>query len=123
METKARIRVVAAVIERAGKILIGKRLEKGPRSGKWEFPGGKVREGEDDRDALRREVAEELGIEIDVGEKMEELDHDYPDLSVQVIFYRCRFAGNKKLFCRDHSSLAWVPPDKLLTYDFLEADG
>jgi mutator protein MutT len=66
-ETRVVVDVVAAVIERAGLILIGQRKPRGRHALKWEFPGGKVEPGEGSRDALVRELREELGIEARIG--------------------------------------------------------
>ena len=62
--------VVAAVIERDGKILIGQRQRTARHAFKWEFPGGKVEPGEDERTALKRELREELGIDAEIGEEI-----------------------------------------------------
>jgi mutator protein MutT len=117
-----RIRVVAAVIVREGRILIARRPARGEFGGKWEFPGGKVKPGESDEAALRREILEELSAEIRVGERVLETDHDYVTKSVKLVFFRCELVGGPPSHSLDHDELAWVEPAKLHLYDFLEAD-
>ncbi len=116
------VRVVAAVIEREGKILIGQRKEPGARKGKWEFPGGKVRPGESEEAALIREIQEEHGVQAIVEKYLSEVIHDYGDLFVHVRFYRCRIEPGAQASCRDHQAIAWVTPKEMSDYDFLEAD-
>ena len=73
---KRRVLVVAALIERGGEVLVARRKEKGERAGLWEFPGGKVEAGEGERAALARELREELGVRVQVGELYERLGAD-----------------------------------------------
>ena len=119
---RRRIRVVAALIESEGKILIAQRRGDDSFGGKWEFPGGKVEEGEGDREALRREIREELGVELRVGLLECESKHDYPELSVHILFYRSELISGKVESSKAHQSLAWVRKRELEQYDFLEAD-
>ena len=72
-------RVVAAVIEKQGKLLVCQRTRHQTMPLKWEFPGGKIEEGEQPRDALRRELEEELGIHAKVGDEIARVQHDYPN--------------------------------------------
>ena len=84
-------RVVAALIWREGKILICQRTRHQPMPLKWEFPGGKIEEGEQPRDALRRELDEELGIAAVVGDEVVRLTHKYPGgNSVELRFFDVR---------------------------------
>jgi len=117
-----RIRVVAGVIVREGKILIARRPLNAKFSGKWEFPGGKVDPGESDEAALAREIREELDSEVRVGERILETDHDYPTLSVRLVFFRCELEGEAPTSSRDHIELSWADPKRLHQFDFLEAD-
>src|SRR6266851_356893 len=80
---KRRVLVVAALIERGGEVLVARRKEEGERAGLWEFPGGKVEAGEGERAALARELREELGVRVQVGELYARLEHIYPDLQVE----------------------------------------
>ena len=84
------VQVVAAVIRRGDTILVTRRLDRPGRPGQWEFPGGKVEPGESEPDALRREIAEELGCGVEVGPLVVRHVHRYPDLEVELAFYACR---------------------------------
>jgi len=115
------VRVVAAIIKNpGGKFLIGKR-RSGPRKGRWEFPGGKVKPGEDERETLIRELMEELSLKVDIEEKLGEVNFSYPDLSITLIGYLCSTSSQPKLL-KDHSSLAWVSLEEIDNYDLCEAD-
>jgi 8-oxo-dGTP diphosphatase len=89
---------------------------------KWEFPGGKIEEGEQPRDALRRELEEELGILATVGDEVARIQHEYPNGGmVELRFYIVRdYRG--ELENRIFRDMQWVAPQELPTYDFLEAD-
>ena len=115
-------RVVAALIWRDGKILVCQRTRHQPMPLKWEFPGGKIEDGEQPRDALRRELEEELGIEAVIGDEMVRLQHRYPGgNSVELRFFDVReYSGT--LENRIFREIVWEDPRKLPGYDFLEAD-
>jgi 8-oxo-dGTP diphosphatase len=83
-----RLRVAAGILrDGEGKVLITERRCDGPFDGLWEFPGGKIADGETPVEALRRELAEELGIEVADGRPFMDLQHDYPDRSVALTFF------------------------------------
>lgn len=114
--------VVAAMIERDGLVLCHRRPEGGWGAGMWEFPGGKVEEGEDPRDAVRRECMEELGVEVEPGEIFDVVMHRYDDVgSVLLVFVRARIAAGEPraleggaLLWADGAAaaeLAWLPAD------------
>jgi 8-oxo-dGTP diphosphatase len=115
-------RVVAAVIEREGKLLVCQRTRHQTMPLKWEFPGGKIEEGEQPRDALRRELEEELGIQAKIGDEIARLRHTYPNgAAVELRFYIVReYSG--ELENRIFRDLQWSAPKDLTSYDFLEAD-
>jgi 8-oxo-dGTP diphosphatase len=115
-------RVVAALIWKDGKILICQRTRHQPMPLKWEFPGGKIEEGEQPRDALRRELDEELGIAAVVGDEVVRLVHKYPGgNSVELRFFDVReYSG--ELENRIFREIVWADPKTLPEYDFLEAD-
>jgi 8-oxo-dGTP diphosphatase len=121
-ETRVVVEVVAAVIERAGLILIGQRKPRGRHALKWEFPGGKVEPGEGSRDALVRELREELGIEARIGEEIERYDFSYSaDRVTRLIFFQvAEFTGEPANL--DFAQIAWVERERLPEYDFLEGD-
>lgn len=115
-------RVVAALIWQEGKILICQRTRHQPMPLKWEFPGGKIEEGEQPRDALRRELDEELGIAADIGDEVARIVHEYPNgNAVELRFFDVRsYAGEVEN--RIFREIIWTIPADLPSYDFLEAD-
>jgi 8-oxo-dGTP diphosphatase len=115
-------RVVAGLILQEGKLLVCQRTRHQTMPLKWEFPGGKIEEGEQPRDALRRELEEELGILATVGDEVARIQHEYPNGGmVELRFYIVRdYQG--ELENRIFRDMQWVAPQELPTYDFLEAD-
>lgn len=116
------IKVVAAVIERDGKILIGQRRKTDSHGLKWEFPGGKVERGETPAAALARELEEELGIQARIGREIARHMHYYPRrATIQLMFYRVReFGGEPQSIAFE--SIVWESPERLTAYDFLDGD-
>jgi 8-oxo-dGTP diphosphatase len=114
--------VVAAVIERDGRILIGQRKAGGRHALKWEFPGGKVEPGEEPRAAVVRELQEELGIEAVAGEQLDAYDVQYPGGPLtHLSFYRVTgFIGEPQNL--DFEQIVWESPERLRDYDFLAGD-
>ncbi len=115
--------VVAAVIERDGRILIAQRKNLGYHPLKWEFPGGKVEPGEAPEAAVIRELAEELGIAARVDRELMRYEYQYPGRSrILLIFYRVMdFDGDPRNL--DFEQLRWEHPGRLTDYNFLEGDG
>jgi 8-oxo-dGTP diphosphatase len=115
------IQVAAAIIEAGGRYLIAKRKPGTHLGGVWEFPGGKQEPGESLEACLRRELREELGIEITVPQPFKVIRHEYPDKTVELNFFRCSVAGGRPqpLGCEE---LRWVPADELSSVDFPAAD-
>jgi mutator protein MutT len=121
MKKQLRILVVAAVIEKHGKVLIAQRRKDGRLGGKWEFPGGKVELDETPEQALKRELREELGIEAEIGDFFCSSCHDYPHLPVELHAYRIKaFSG--EIVPHVHDLVLWVLPQDLCRYDFPEAN-
>ena len=114
--------VVAALIWRDGTVLVCQRTRHQTMPLKWEFPGGKIEEGEQPRDAMRRELEEELGIEAVVGDEVARFRHQYPNGSaVELRFYDVRkYSG--EIENRIFKDVRWEKPTELTAYDFLEAD-
>ena len=114
--------VVAGFIVQGDKVLICQRTRHQPMPLKWEFPGGKIEEGEQPRDALRRELEEELGIAADVGDEIVRIRHTYKNGgAVELRFYLVEsFRG--ELENRIFKDIRWAPRKDLPTYDFLDAD-
>ena len=116
------ITVVAAVIERGGLILIGQRKSTAQHPLKWEFPGGKVDPGETPEAGLIRELAEELSIEAGIAGEITRYQYRYPGkAAILLVFYRVtEFRGEP--VNRAFEKIAWVSPDQLPEYDFLDGD-
>jgi len=114
--------VVAALIFKDGKVLVCQRTRHQTMPLKWEFPGGKIEEGEQPRDALRRELDEELGIEAIVGDEVARIRHQYKNgSSVELRFFVVReYKGEleNKIF----KDMQWADRTELPSFDFLEAD-
>jgi len=115
-------RVVAALILEGDKVLVCQRTRHQTMPLKWEFPGGKIEEGEQPRDALRRELDEELGISAQIGDELARIQHEYPNGGmVELRFYVVReYRG--ELENRIFKDIQWARPRDLPNYDFLEAD-
>jgi mutator protein MutT len=115
------ITVVAAIIHANGKILITRRPNHVHLPGLWEFPGGKVEANESLEAALRREIREELGIDIDVLDEYFSTEHHYADKSVRLHFFECTIrAGEPRAL--DVAELRWVERRDLGAFSFPEAD-
>jgi len=115
-------RVVAGLIVKNGKLLVCQRTRHQTMPLKWEFPGGKIEEGEQPRDALRRELEEELGILAKVGNELARIQHEYPNGGmVELRFFEVREYQNE-IENRIFKDIHWADPKDLPTFDFLEAD-
>ena len=114
--------VVAALIFRDRKVLVCQRTRHQVMPLKWEFPGGKIEEGEQPREALRRELDEELGIDATVGEEIMRMVHEYKNGgSVELRFFVVdEYQG--ELVNKIFKDICWATRAELQTYDFLEAD-
>jgi mutator protein MutT len=115
------IEVSAAVLRRDGRLLITRRPAGGHLAGLWEFPGGKRKEGESHEECLRRELREELGVEVSVGALLREVRHAYPEKTVRIRFFECRLPGGdpEPIGCPE---LRWVLPAELSSFEFPPAD-
>lgn len=113
--------VIAAIIVQDDKVLIAQRAEGQKLAGKWEFPGGKIEEGETPEECLKREIKEELDIDIEVDEYFGESIYPYETGPIRLVAYKARLLGGE---CRlnVHSRVAWVSPRDLAGYDFAPAD-
>ena len=114
------IEVVAAVIERDGRILIARRPVALHLGGLWEFPGGKQRPGESRAAALQREIREELGVAVTVGSRLDTVDWTYPEKRVRLTFFHCTIDGEPRPL--EGQEIAWVRPADLGGYEFPPAD-
>jgi 8-oxo-dGTP diphosphatase len=115
-------RVVAGLIVKDGKLLVCQRTRHQTMPLKWEFPGGKIEEGEQPRDALRRELEEELGILANIGDEVRRIQHEYPNGGmVELRFFIVR-TYQRELENRIFKDMQWADPKDLPKFDFLEAD-
>jgi len=118
---RRRIVVVGAMIEQAGKYLITQRSPEASLPMLWEFPGGRVEEGENDRAAVTRELMERLGIGVEVGPQVMHVTHSYPDYDIDFRVFRCAIASGEVERTRIHD-FRWVAPSELDQYQFPAAD-
>jgi len=88
---------------------------------KWEFPGGKINSGETPEQCLKRELMEELGIEVDVGQPLPHTTYQYREYCVTLLPFICNITGGR-LTLHEHKAFAWISPDSLHTLDWTEAD-
>jgi len=118
---KKQIAVVGAVIIRDGQILCAQRGATGNIPFKWEFPGGKVESGETPRQALEREVAEELRCMIDVGDQVESTTYEYDFAVITLTTFYCALVdGTPQL--TEHAQVVWSSPEDLDQLDWAPAD-
>lgn len=114
------IRVVAAVILSEGKVFVTQR-GYGDFKGGWEFPGGKIEEGETPEAALRREIFEELDTEIVVGELIDTIEYDYPNFHLSMDCFLCDIV-NGNLVLKEHEAAKWLDKENLYSVEWLPAD-
>jgi len=115
------LEVTAAVIRRDGLVLIGKRRAGDFYGGFWEFPGGKIEDGESPEECLKRELAEELGIECAIGPLLTDTFFRYPERNIRLYsFLVDSITGEPGAL--EHDEISWVPPGELSWYAFVPAD-
>jgi 8-oxo-dGTP diphosphatase len=120
MATKV-IEVSAGLLFRSGKLLITQRHARAHLGGLWEFPGGKREPGETFEQCLVRELREELGVEVVVGELFDTVEHAYPERTVSLKFFLCSLLqGEPKPV--DCAAVKWVSHAELAAHDFPAAD-
>ena len=115
--------VVAAVIEVDGLVLCMRRgvTRYSYTSHLWEFPGGKIEPGETPQQALHRELLEEMALDVEVGELLATVTHDYPDFTITLAAYRCT-AATRRFIMREHEACCWLPWDQLPSLPWCAAD-
>ena len=116
------IRVVAAVIVRDGKVLACRRAPHKSLAGLWEFPGGKVEPGESDEIALAREIREELGIDVTVGEFIAESVALAGETTIRLNAYWAQTTAGGDFSSTDHDSMQWLAPNDVSDYEWAPAD-
>jgi 8-oxo-dGTP diphosphatase len=120
-ETRRHVHVACAIIERDGLVLSARRSASMNLPLKWEFPGGKVEPGEGLEECLRRELVEEMGVQIAVGRPLTPATHDYPSFTVTLYPYVCSIvSGEITLF--EHSAISWLPAASMHELDWADAD-
>ena len=118
------IRVVAAVIkaEKNGEpIIFATQRGYGEFKDGWEFPGGKIQEGETPQQALKREIMEELDTEIEVGELIDTIEYDYPEFHLSMDCFWCSIVKGD-LVLKEHEAARWMDKDSLNSVEWLPAD-
>lgn len=116
------IHVAAAIIENGqGQLLIARRKKGKSQEGLWEFPGGKVEEGESAEDCLVRELREEMRIEIRPYARYGENDHRYGTVFIRLVAYKAKYLGGE-IVLADHDACRWVSRGELKDYPFAPAD-
>jgi 8-oxo-dGTP diphosphatase len=121
MSQQRTIRVVAAVLEKDGRYLITQRRATAVLPLMWEFPGGRVEDGETDAHALKREVRHRLGAEIEVGKLISFVSHPYEHYVVDLFLYECTLLG-ETLEGRNVNAFLWVTSAEFDQYPFTPAD-
>lgn len=115
------ITVVSGVIQRDNKYLITQRMEKAVLPLLWEFPGGRLEEGEAPEQALGRELKYRLGIEVEIGDQISTTEEDYGEYAVRLNLYHCDLGGQEPEALRVRD-LRWVASDEFSQYEFPPAD-
>ena len=114
------VRVAAAIIREGDRIFATQR-GYGPYKDGWEFPGGKIEPGETPEQALAREIREELDTDVIVGNKVAQVEYDYPEFHLSMGCYLCTVRSGQ-LTLKEHESARWLRTDELDTVDWLPAD-
>ena len=121
MSAPRTIRVVAAVIEHEARYLITQRRPSAVLPLMWEFPGGRVEEGETDADALKREVKHRLGVDVEPGQLISFVSHPYERYVVDLYLYECRLTGGQPTE-KNVNAFRWVTSAEFDQYPFTPAD-
>jgi len=115
------VRVVCGIIFKEDTILLCRKKAEKSLGGYWEFPGGKVEPDESERDALVRELYEELSIEVEIHEYFKTSIHTYDHIEIELIAYCCKFIKSD-LILIDHDAFQWVAKTELLSFNLAPAD-
>lgn len=115
------IQVVGAVIEENGLILCAKRGNTKTLANLWEFPGGKIEKGETPQEALSREITEEMGCQVVIGELVETTKHEYDFGIVDLTTFKCTLLKGRPTLT-EHAEIRWLEPRELLSVEWAPAD-
>ncbi|WP_139892367.1 MULTISPECIES: (deoxy)nucleoside triphosphate pyrophosphohydrolase [unclassified Bacillus (in: firmicutes)] len=119
---KKKVKVVGAVMENEkGEVLCALRSPEMALPNLWEFPGGKIEEGEKPEETLVREIEEELECQIEVGELVADIVHEYPTFIINLITYKAKITNGTPI-ATEHAELKWVPLKDLRTLEWAPAD-
>ena len=112
---------VAVIRNQQGQILIDRRRAKGEMGGLWEFPGGKIERDETVEECIKREIKEELSLEIEVGECLAVVNHTYPVFEITLFVHECQYLGGQPqpIACDE---IRWVNLEEMNQYNFPEAN-
>ena len=121
VEDRSIYRVVSAEIFRDGRYLITQRSMRAVLPLLWEFPGGRVRDDETDEQVLKRSLRDRLGVEVDVGNMVMEVTHEYTGYDLVMRVYQCDI-GHQEPVVRTVQDMAWVAPEQFSQYTFPGAD-
>lgn len=113
--------VTCAIIKRKGKIFAAQRSKKMSLPLKWEFPGGKVNNGENLKECLMRELFEGLNIEVAIGRSLPPVTHQYKTFEVTLYPFICTIVSGE-ISLHEHAAIAWLSPDEMYSLDWAEAD-
>lgn len=113
--------VAAGILVAGDRVLISRRQERDHQGGRWEFPGGKRHVGETVEQCLRREMLEEIGLEVEVGPLWRALTHVYPDRRVSIYFHLCSSYKGEPVAI-ECDEIRWVLPAELTSLPFVEGD-
>ena len=116
------IRVVGAIVERNGAVFAARRNAERSAGGLWEFPGGKIETGETPEAALRRELQEELGVDVAVGPFVGRSLSDVGTARIELSCYAAQFKGEDPTVSSDHDAMQWVPLTKLSSLQWAPGD-
>ena len=114
--------VVAAIIKKEDRYLLAKRSKKKYMGLKWEFPGGKVEQNETFKDALSREILEELNVNIEIHNKVAEERYQDEEINIVLHYYLCSLIDTN-IILSEHEAVEWVKKQDFLKYEFVPGDG